>query len=405
MVDVAIGKEIRTAIKQGDVERVVALIGSDKSRLEMMTPFGTWLHVAASMGQLEIAKRLVALGADVNRNGGIYGAAPIKEAASEGHVALVKFLIDSGAELDVSKSERNPLFGAIHHGHVDIVRLLIAVGIDANVRYNSATMKEMDAVAFAKEWGQDEIVKLLEKKGSSPRSARVKQPRRKSQANVRHDPESEIVSYFENALGLVQPLALREILPSDSPVSIHVIPASGDRKSLTLFTSGMSSHEMDVPAGSEAYRWAELAIHLPGDWPLSPAAIANPDHFWPIEWLKQIAYYPQENDTWLGGPITVLANDDPPEPFAPHVGFAAMLLLAGFGDVGPIELSDGRSVQVYTLLPLYPEEYRLERSKGIAPLLELFQRQRISGVVKLNRPNVGLSTPVRATRKKKEKKK
>src|SRR5438477_13092787 len=114
MDDRQIGIDIRDAIKQGDVEKVITLIGSDRTRLEMMTPFGTWLHVAADLGKLEIVKRLVALGADVNAYGGIAGGGPLNEAASEGHLDIVKYLLSRGAHLDVSEPGRNPLFSAVH---------------------------------------------------------------------------------------------------------------------------------------------------------------------------------------------------------------------------------------------------------------------------------------------------
>lgn len=161
MDDKQIGIAIRAAIKQGDVEEVVSLIGSDKSRLQMMTPFGTWLHVAASHGKLEIVKRLVAMGAYVNTCGGIEGGGPLNEAASEGHLDVVQYLLSCGAELDVSEPERNPLFGAIYGGHADIAKLLLESGIDTRVKYTGDRMKGMDALAFARERGQTGIAKLL----------------------------------------------------------------------------------------------------------------------------------------------------------------------------------------------------------------------------------------------------
>lgn len=159
-----VAKEIRSAIKKGDVEKVVNLIGSDQGRLTMMTPFGTWLHVAASHGQLEIVKRLIALGANVNQNGGIDGGNALNDAASEGHLDIVKYLLSKGAVLDISEPERNPLFGAILRGHTAIAKLLIENGIDTTVRYTGESMKDMDALAFANEWGRGEIVELLSRK-------------------------------------------------------------------------------------------------------------------------------------------------------------------------------------------------------------------------------------------------
>jgi len=51
-----IAKEIQSAIKNGDIDKVTELIGTNNTYLNMMIPFGTWLHVAASRGQLDIVK-------------------------------------------------------------------------------------------------------------------------------------------------------------------------------------------------------------------------------------------------------------------------------------------------------------------------------------------------------------
>jgi len=53
------------------------------------------------------------------------------------------------------------LFAAIYGGHMDIVRFLIESGVDAHVKYTGEFMKNMDAVAFAREQGQIEIAELL----------------------------------------------------------------------------------------------------------------------------------------------------------------------------------------------------------------------------------------------------
>ena len=107
---IPLAKEIRTAIKQNNVEKVVELIGSDMELLNMVTTFGTWLHVAATHGKLVIVKRLIELGADINRRRGVFGGGAIDVAASEGHIDIVRCLLSSGAEIDVSEPERNPLF-------------------------------------------------------------------------------------------------------------------------------------------------------------------------------------------------------------------------------------------------------------------------------------------------------
>src|SRR5262249_44595973 len=78
----------------------------------------------------------------------------------------------------------------------------------------------------------------------------------------------EIVAYFAEHFGPVRPQALIEIVPNEPPVSIHVIPPGEERNHLMLFTTGMSEQPMTVPQGEEEYRFAELFIQLPGNWPL-----------------------------------------------------------------------------------------------------------------------------------------
>lgn len=156
-----VARDIRVAIRQGETSNAIALIGSDPAVRDLMTPFGTWLHVAASFGNLELVKHLVAIGSDINRKGGILGGGAINEAASKGHLEIVKYLAARGAELDVSEPQYNPLFSAIYGGHVEVVAYLIEQGIDTHIKYTGDNMKGMDALAFALERGQTQIAHLL----------------------------------------------------------------------------------------------------------------------------------------------------------------------------------------------------------------------------------------------------
>lgn len=163
MENIQLAKEIRTAIKLNNVKKVIQLIGTDKELLNLsMDPYGTWLHVAATHGKLDIVKQLIEMGADVNIRGGILGGGPVNQAASKGYIDIVSYLLASGAEIDVSEPERNPLFSAIYNGHVNIAKLLIENGIDVQVKYTGESMKNMDALTFAYEQGQKEIAILLE---------------------------------------------------------------------------------------------------------------------------------------------------------------------------------------------------------------------------------------------------
>ena len=63
-------KTMRTAIKNGNLDTVKELLDNNDDLLEVHTVFGSWLHIAASYGRV-----------DVNRNGDISEGNPIRSAA------------------------------------------------------------------------------------------------------------------------------------------------------------------------------------------------------------------------------------------------------------------------------------------------------------------------------------
>ncbi|MCB2355747.1 ankyrin repeat domain-containing protein [Clostridium estertheticum] len=154
-------KKMQIAIQENSIDKVMDIVNTESDCLEMMTPFGTWLHIAASNGKLAVVKKFVELGIDINKRGGTFGGGAIERAASEGYIEIVEYLISYGAEIDTSEPERNILFAAIQGGHLDIVKLLMKKGIDTTIKYTGDNMTNMDAIAFAKEQGQEEIFEFI----------------------------------------------------------------------------------------------------------------------------------------------------------------------------------------------------------------------------------------------------
>lgn len=150
------------AVQSGDVEAFTRLVAGDHGVLGMMTPFGTWLHVAAAAGKEHMVDYLVAAGLDVNTRGGTFKGNALHVAASSGRLEVVRKLLVLGAEMDTSEPERNPLFGAVYGSHRHVVELLLGCGIDATVKYSGDSMTDMDAVAFARERGELALAALIE---------------------------------------------------------------------------------------------------------------------------------------------------------------------------------------------------------------------------------------------------
>ena len=157
-------KVVRNAIKQNDLNLVKSLVMEDKELMNADTVFGSWLHVAAAHGKVEIAEFLIECGLDVNRNGGISGGTPVRCAASDGHLDIIKLLHQNGAMFDVSEATKNPLFGAICNGHYEVAKYLIENGIDITIKYPIGKLDNVDAYEYARQFGQTKIADFIKEK-------------------------------------------------------------------------------------------------------------------------------------------------------------------------------------------------------------------------------------------------
>ncbi|MED4010009.1 suppressor of fused domain protein [Priestia aryabhattai] len=377
-----IAKEIRSAIKKSDIEKVVELIGSDAGRLNMMTPFGTWLHVAASRGELDIVKKLIELGANVNVLGGVYGGGALNEAASAGHIDIVRYLLSCGADMDVSDPERNPLFGAISNGHANIAELLIESGIDTSVTYSGESMREVDALTFAKEQGQKEIVKLLESQGGLSTDV----------TTTNHTDQNrhiEVLNYITKQFGPIEDTISETVPGSRVSVTIHIIPPSVNKDFITLVTTGMSDEPMDYSDEERTFKYAELLLKLPSSWVVEKDNMKDPNHYWPFGWLRKVAHIPHLYDGWLEEGV-ILPNGEPPQPFASNTKLSCVMICrpqeSGLANVHTRD----KDINMYTLVPIYEEERKLALEKGYEYLLERMNEKGITDVLDINRINVGM---------------
>jgi hypothetical protein len=81
-----------------------------------------------------------------------------------------------------------------------------------------------------------------------------------------------------------------------------------------------------------------------------------------------MAQYSQQHNARLGGPVTLVANDEPPQPLAPDMMFTTLLLLADQSLV----TDDGKKIWLHRMAPLYTEKRQLEMDKGIPALLNAY---------------------------------
>jgi ankyrin repeat protein len=120
--------ELQTA----PVEQIAERLNSDpglakRGAMDDVSP----LHVAAASGRMEVARILVANGADVNRISDQYGT-PLHQAVREHRVEIVGWLLTRKADVNASLATTGltPLHLAAALGHAETVQLLLDAGAD-----------------------------------------------------------------------------------------------------------------------------------------------------------------------------------------------------------------------------------------------------------------------------------
>jgi hypothetical protein len=143
----------------------------------------------------------------------------------------------------------------------------------------------------------------------------------------------------------------------------------------TFVTSGMAIRPMNVPReveNPEAYRYAELVLHLPENWPLDWVTLQKVENWWPLEVLTSLARLPHEREGWVWGGHT-LRNGEPPEPYSPDTELSAALVLPSYlmpDEFEVLEMEDGREIVFLTVAFLHPDELEYSVRHGSDALLD-----------------------------------
>ncbi len=176
-----------------------------------------------------------------------------------------------------------------------------------------------------------------------------------------------------------------------APLSIHIIPKTHDQKHSALVTSGLSFLPMSPPNPMRFFRYSELIIKLPLDWPLPVDELKKDDFFWPIEWLNRLMKYVHTNRQWFSDMHT-FGNGDPPLPFGNNTGFCGFLFTLPVLSFPPefceLRIDDTKSVIFLQLIPLYKEEMDYAITEGSDALLKKFEENNILDYVDIHRENL-----------------
>ena len=120
------------ALREGSLKAAQALVDWPKTKIDERTPQDeSPLMMACLRGHAEIARQLVARGADVNKT----GWTPLHYAATSGQVQIIQMLLDESAYIDAeSPNGTTPLMMAAMYGTPAAVKLLLDAGADPTLK-------------------------------------------------------------------------------------------------------------------------------------------------------------------------------------------------------------------------------------------------------------------------------
>ncbi len=143
------------AVREPAPKVAITLIDWPKTDVESRTAQDeSPLMISALKGQFDLANRLIERGADVNKP----GWTPLHYAATNGHVAVIRLLLDKHAYIDAAApSGTTPLMMAAHYGTPEAVKVLLDEGADPMLK----NLQGLSAIDFANRAGRKESVELI----------------------------------------------------------------------------------------------------------------------------------------------------------------------------------------------------------------------------------------------------
>jgi ankyrin repeat protein len=143
------------ALRDSSLKAAQVLIDWPKTNVEVRTPQDeSPLMMASLKGRLELARRLIARDADVNKT----GWTPLHYAATNGHVAIIELLLEQHAYIDAeSPNGTTPLMMAAHYGSPAAVKRLLEAGADPTLKNQLG----LTAIDFANRAGRQDAAEMI----------------------------------------------------------------------------------------------------------------------------------------------------------------------------------------------------------------------------------------------------
>ncbi|KAL7768440.1 hypothetical protein ACKLNR_002741 [Fusarium oxysporum f. sp. zingiberi] len=167
------GPALGYAVQEGNVEIVNMLLaagaspGGDLEETLDLYSLKPPLIIAVEAGNEDLVTCLIKAGANVNQYFSHYGESvtPLYAASMKGHLAIMRQLLDAGADIDGRAGYLGaPLLAAVSEGQVEAMTLLLDAGADLQAR---STVNKYPALVIALDQGHPELVDSLISAGAN----------------------------------------------------------------------------------------------------------------------------------------------------------------------------------------------------------------------------------------------
>eukprot|EP00656_Telonema_subtile_P046861 TRINITY_DN5346_c0_g1_i2.p1 TRINITY_DN5346_c0_g1~~TRINITY_DN5346_c0_g1_i2.p1 ORF type:complete len:223 (-),score=48.62 TRINITY_DN5346_c0_g1_i2:103-771(-) len=120
------------------------------------------MHLAARVGRVDVMAWLAKRGCDIHNRGGALATRPIHDAAAQGYLPAVQWLLHNGASAEAhDDTGATPMHLSAEYGHPDVVEFLL----DNNQSPYETNERGWDVIVTAASAGHLTVLRMLARRG------------------------------------------------------------------------------------------------------------------------------------------------------------------------------------------------------------------------------------------------
>lgn len=192
------------------------------------------------------------------------------------------------------------------------------------------------------------------------------------------DHTAAIEAYLEENF---EPSSIQMFYDDDEELPVHIyhVRAENGQPFHLLISNGMSRVDMPVPQDAQELRCAELLCLLPPETVLSSETLQDNNANWPLTWMRTIARLSIYERKWFtyGSMFSNAGNTIGDTQYTHLIMLNSTTLPEELQEIKDQE----KSIILYALIPLLPEEAELRRTEGVDALIRVLSAKNVRDII------------------------